>query len=494
MSNTQPVFSPLRTALFPVANWELRKFLPLAIMIFITIFNFTLLRNAKDALFVTAPGSGAESISFLKLWGVLPMTILCSMLYVKLRQVMSFEKGYYVIIGVFMAFFLIFNFFLYPNVDMLHPSQDWIRALKEAYPRFQHAFPLLGNWSYALFYIFSELWGTFCLTILFWQFTNDIVGPNEAKRFYPLLILTSNIGTILLSVVMGALAKYPGHLIVTYSNYTILFLATIMLITFRWVNKYVLIDPKYTQDVSARTKKSKVKLGFVDSMKQLARSEYVGLIALMVMSYGIMTNFIEQTWKSQVKELYPTLEAYYGFMSNYVFWTGVIPMIFVYMGKGIVRRYGWLIVAIITPVIMTITGLVFFSYMVFTEELSYILLYFGGISPLVFAVFFGMVGVILSKSSKYSFFDPAKEMAFIPLEHDLKVTGKAAADGVGGRLGKSGGGLIQQFLLVVTAGNQMSIAPYLGFFVLVISVVWLVSVFRLAKLYEIQLAESQKPA
>lgn len=492
MSNTQPEFSPLRSALFPVSTWELRKFVPLAIMIFITIFNFTLLRNAKDALFVTAPGSGAESISFLKLWGVLPMTILCSMLYVKLRQMMSFEHGYYVILGIFMSFFLLFNLVLYPNVEFLHPSVAWIQSLKDAYPRFQHAFPLLGNWSYALFYIFSELWGTFCLTILFWQFANDIVGPNEAKRFYPLLILTSNIGTILLSMVMKYLSKFSGYYIVTYSNYTILVLATLMLFTFRWVNAKVLIDPKYTQDVSQRTKKPKVKLGFMDSMKQLAQSEYVGLIAIMVMSYGVMTNFIEQTWKSQVKELYPTLEAYYGFMSSYVFWTGVIPMIFVYMGKGIVRRYGWLVVAIITPIIMTITGIVFFSYMVFTEELSSVLIYFGGLSPLVFAVFFGMVGVILSKSSKYSFFDPAKEMAFIPLEHDLKVTGKAAADGVGGRLGKSGGGLIQQFLLVATAGNQMSIAPYLGFFVVIISAIWLVSVVRLSKLYKVQLEDSMK--
>jgi len=151
-----------------------------------------------------------------------------------------------------------------------------------------------------------------------------------------------------------------------------------------------------------------------------------------------------------------------------------------------------MVVAIITPLIMTISGVVFFSYMVFKQELSYILIYLGGINPLVFAVYFGMWGVILSKSSKYSFFDPSKEMAFIPLDHDLKVTGKAAADGVGGRLGKSGGGLIQQFLLVVTAGNQMSIAPYLGFIILIISFIWLVSVVRLSKLYEVQLVESQK--
>ena len=487
MSYQAPTFSRFRQAVLPVANWELRKFLPMALMIFITIFNFTLLRNAKDALFVTAPGSGAESITFLKLYGVLPMTILCSLLYVKLRKAVNFERSYYTIIGVFVSFFIIFALFLYPNHEMLHMDLNTVMSLKKEYPRFQHFFPVFGVWTYSLFYIFSELWGTFCLSILFWQFANDNVGPNEAKRFYPLLILTSNVATVVLGFVMKQFAKFDASQIITYSNIAIVILAAIMVYTFRWLNHNVLTDPKFTADISQKTKKSKVKMGFMDSIKQVVKSPYVGCIAMLVLSYGILINVIEVTWKSQLRLLFGDLKSYYNFMSTYTLWTGIMSMLFVFISKSIIRTRGWLTCAIVTPIIVGVTGIVFFLYMLFQDQFSTAMLYLGGVSPLVFAVWFGGIGVLISKSSKYSFFDPTKELAFIPLDYDLRMTGKAAADGVGGRLGKSGGGFIQNMLYMLTAGSQLDIAPYLAVIVVILSVVWLFSVVKLNKLYQVQL-------
>jgi len=176
-------------------------------------------------------------------------------------------------------------------------------------------------------------------------------------------------------------------------------------------------------------------------------------------------------------------------MADYAVYTGLSGMVLVFISKTILRRSGWLACAIVTPLIIALTGAVYFSSVLFEEAFAPWMLMTGFSSPLSFVVYTGMAGVIFSKSSKYSFFDPTKEMAYIPLDYDLRLTGKAAADGVGGRLGKAGSGWIQIFLFFITAASsQTEIMPYLAIFVLLLSCVWGFSVFRLSQLYHKALA------
>ena len=103
-----------------------------------------------------------------------------------------------------------------------------------------------------------------------------------------------------------------------------------------------------------------------------------------------------------------------------------------------------------------------------------------GTTPLMLAVFFGMAQNIMSKSTKYSLFDPTKEMAYIPLDQEQKVKGKAAIDVVGARLGKSGGSIIQQGLLVVF-GSIAAITPYVAIILMAFIVAWMFAVRSLSR-------------
>ena len=97
---------------------------------------------------------------------------------------------------------------------------------------------------------------------------------------------------------------------------------------------------------------------------------------------------------------------------------------------------------------------------------------FQAISPLTLVIFFGAAHNVLSKASKYTVFDNTKEMAFIPLPPEKKGPGKAAIDGVISRMGKSGGSLIHQILLVAFSSLTIS-APYIAVITLSVIVLWM---------------------
>ena len=85
---------------------------------------------------------------------------------------------------------------------------------------------------------------------------------------------------------------------------------------------------------------------------------------------------------------------------------------------------------------MLVTSAGFFTFMLLRHDLAETVFILTGMTPLVIAVFFGAAQVSMSKACKYSVFDSTKEMAFIPLDHESKLKGKAAIDGVGSRFGK----------------------------------------------------------
>ena len=129
--------------------------------------------------------------------------------------------------------------------------------------------------------------------------------------------------------------------------------------------------------------------------------------------------------------------------------------------------------ALITPTVLLITGVIFFALVLFSDILAPSLATVG-LTPLFAAVLVGAAQNIFSKASKYSLFDPCKEMAYIPLDDETKTKGKAAIDVICNPLGKSGGALIQQFM-IIGFGSLAASTPYLGMILLGIVCCWIVA-------------------
>ena len=83
------------------------------------------------------------------------------------------------------------------------------------------------------------------------------------------------------------------------------------------------------------------------------------------------------------------------------------------------------------------------------------------------------------------------QMAYIPLDDESKVKGKAAIEVLGSRIGKSGGSLVQQFL-VLAFGNIISAAPVRAILYYAVLAWWSVSANRLSALFYAKTAAQEK--
>merc|ERR1711912_223896 len=167
---------------------------------------------------------------------------------------------------------------------------------------------------------------------------------------------------------------------------------------------------------------------------------------------------------------FPNPNDYSAFMGNFSTFTGIATFTMMLVGGGVFRVYGWGVAGKITPSVIITTGAIFFALVLSSGPLTPVLATIG-MTPLYAAVLVGAAQNIFSKSAKYSLFDPCKEMAYIPLDQDTKVKGKAAIDVVCNPLGKSGGALIQQFM-IITFGSLAASTPYLGIILLAIVLLW----------------------
>jgi AAA family ATP:ADP antiporter len=130
-SKTTPEFSKIRQAIFPIYSEELKKFLPMAFIMLCILFNYTVLRNTKDALIATADGAGIEAIPYLKSIFVMGSAIAFVVLYTKLSNMFSAERLFYIITSFFLVFFAAFALVIYPNVATLHPDLMSVEKLRK---------------------------------------------------------------------------------------------------------------------------------------------------------------------------------------------------------------------------------------------------------------------------------------------------------------------------------------------------------------------------
>jgi len=501
---TTQEFTGLRKLVWPIHSFEIKKFLPMGIMMFCILFIYTVLRDTKDAILVNAPGAGAESLAFAKGIGVTASAIIFMILYTKAANIFKREGLFYATALPFLVFFGLFPYFIYPHVGSIHMSLETIQSYQAAYPNLKWIIPLVGNWTYTLFYILSELWGSAILSLLFWQFANAITPVHEARRFYGMFGFVGNFGLLFSGPAIIGITRYiqglgldrfqSTGLMLQYLMAFVILAGIILLSTFYWMNRNVLTDKRYYDpEAMGETKKKKAKLSMGESFKYILQSPYLGLIAMLVLAYGVSINLFEAVWKGQIKIAYPSEVEYNQVMGALSAVTGGIAIALMLVGSNLLRTFSWRTCALITPVVLIVGILVFFGVVVYNngllpESMTINQALTEGIIQRELIVFVVIVGICVNsfgKAVKYSLFDPTKEMAYIPLDPELKVKGKAAVDVIGGRGGKSAGAYIQMGLLTVFSGSALyTLVPIIAPITIGVVCLWILSVFNLSKRFQ----------
>lgn len=202
----------------------------------------------------------------------------------------------------FFLFFIFFDLVLYPNASSLHPSLEAVQKVLGSSGGLGVLSNIGAHWTSALYYVVAEIYSSVSVGLLFWQFANDVVSIEQAKRFYPLFAQMSGLAPVVAGQYM---VRYTSQA-TTFGNSlhrltAAITMAGINVCVFYTLSRRFMARHEESSSAQKKEKKSKPKMSMMDSMKFLASSQYLRLVAALVIGYGLSINFTEIMWKSLVK-------------------------------------------------------------------------------------------------------------------------------------------------------------------------------------------------
>ncbi|NGX64130.1 MAG: ADP,ATP carrier protein 1 [Candidatus Anoxychlamydiales bacterium] len=485
----QKAFGKFRSFFWPIHRFELKKVLPMFFLFFCFYFNYMILKDIEEPLVVTAPGSGAETVAFIKLWVILPLAILFMFIYSKLLNKFSKKRVFYTVITFFISFYFIFAFVLYPLKDVLHPHAFADKLTNILPVGFAGFISIIRNWSFALFYAFGELWGSVGISLLFWGFSNDITKVQDSKRFYALFGIGSSLAMMVAGPTIIHFANIrnilPSHIdawgITLKCLMSIVALSGLIIMgLYYWMNRYVLSDEKFKPNEVKDTKNKKMSLSLKEAFKIVFKSRYLMFLAALVMGYSVSMTLGDIVWKSQLKLRFSDPNDYTAFRGFFTSMSSVLSLITLFIGGSVIRKWGWKKAAITTPIVLLISGIGAFGFIVFQDSLKSTISFLGT-TPLVLAIVFASIQNGFGKCCKLSFYEPTKEMAYIPLDDVSKTKGKAAIDVLVCKFSKAGGAFLLQALIIIFGSIAASV-PYIALILFGVIAIWIISASKLNKL------------
>ena len=420
------------------------KHVALSGIFFSNLMIYTLTRDLKDVIFIT--DVGANYIPFVKSWLNFPLSLLFLKLYTHCNDRFSKKMTFRFMYITTLSIIFLLGCILYPIQSNMITSN--------------HSNIMIKNWVSTAYYVMSPIWGNIIVSMLFWTLANDYNTVEEAKRIYPLMGMIANISLI----TAGLLINVSGIMFRTnwYNNVRCLSLVSI---AFGCVSLYLHNWVVSNNEVTTMTIKKKQTKKLEKNMFDLLRDPFISSMIIMISCYGACVGSYEVIWKHYLKDLFILQSDYSNFMGRISMWKGMCTILFMAISSMATSKLSWKQIAMITPIALSVFGCAFFIAV--------------GVQDYAMIAIFGAILSVFAKACKYAFFDPCKEIAYIPLSDDIKNRGKSFVEILSAPIGKTSTLLIMQVLMII-CDNMQSVSMYIGCLYVLYCVLWNKAIFSIS--------------
>jgi ATP:ADP antiporter, AAA family len=426
----------------------LKKRVILLMQFFLIISIYHIIKDLKDTVVITGSGAGTAVIPFIKIWATLPITIAISYCFTKIYNRFGSEKTLNFCIISLLLVYIVFAFILYPLREQLYLN-NLAEYLKTLLPSgFKGFIAMVCFWHYTLFYVSAELWSLLILTILFWGFLNESISLQEAKKFYPWCMFVGNFAGIISGQLSYFICNNLKQILswqttLQCSVIIIVICAILIIVLNHWLALHIL------QSSLPHQKKIAPSCKFRVSLMSIFRSGPLFCIATLVVGFALTSNLIEVIWKEQILRLHPSPQSYNSYLNRLTTCIGTCAVCMALVSRWIFQILSWEKVALLTPIGLFSTSLLFFGALILPVKWLAPLCNILNINSLYLVITLGSIHYVLAMTAKYTIFDTIKEMSFFSIPVEERMRSKSIIDSIGSRFGKSGASCIYQFVLVV---------------------------------------------
>lgn len=448
-------------AVFNVEPHERLKLLFLSLAFFFIIGSYTLVKELKDAIFISIIGKQyvplAQAMAMIFL---VPAILLYSKLVDTIRryQVMALYSLIFGFAGLVFTYYLGHPEIGLPNTD----TSPW----------------RLFGW---FFYFFGESFSPFVVSV-FWAFANSINSPESAKSNYAFMASASKVGGMITAgfawYLLSARQASGALLFSDTVNHQLLLgissllLLCVPLVVFLLMKK---VPGRYLHGYEAaykaekeRSKTGQEKTGMFAGLVMLLRYPYVFGIFGMVFFYEVTCKVLSIIRLGVAQENAATISDVSSLLFKLIFWMHTIGFVFSLLGtRTLLKVFGERICLMLIPIG---TGLLLLNYMISGTPRSF---------------FMVLVGI---KVINYAFSWPVREGLYIPTTKEIKFKSKSWIDAFGSKFAKTGGSAFNYWSMSLAPAFFM---PALSFFFASLVGFWFLTAFLLGRRFDNAVANNE---